>query len=200
MDGLEATAAIRERERMTGGHIPIIAMTANVMKGDRERCLDAGMDDYLPKPIRPAQLYATIEGGAMGAPDIEDESAGTAAEAPAFDLAAALAQAGGSESLLRELAAAFVEQAELLMQDINRSIKAADAETLERSAHTLKGSAAAFAAGPASEAAFQVETAAREGDFDAARAACDRLSDEVSRLSAALVELSGQRSEGGKEA
>ena len=60
MDGLEATAAIRQQERRRGGHVPIIAMTAHAMKGDRERCLEAGMDDYVAKPIRAAELFEKI--------------------------------------------------------------------------------------------------------------------------------------------
>jgi CheY-like chemotaxis protein len=60
MDGLEAAAAIRQRERDSGGHVPIIAMTAHAMKGDRERCLEAGMDDYVSKPIRAADLFQKI--------------------------------------------------------------------------------------------------------------------------------------------
>ena len=61
MDGLEATAAIRAREHATGGHMPIIALTAHAMTGDRERCLAAGMDAYVSKPLRPDELFATIE-------------------------------------------------------------------------------------------------------------------------------------------
>jgi CheY-like chemotaxis protein len=60
LDGLEATAAIRAQEQGTGRHLPIVAMTAHAMKGDRERCLDAGMDDYIAKPIQPAELMAAI--------------------------------------------------------------------------------------------------------------------------------------------
>jgi CheY-like chemotaxis protein len=61
MDGFEATAAIRDKEKLTGAHIPVIAMTAHALKGDRERCLSAGMDGYISKPIRTDEMYATIE-------------------------------------------------------------------------------------------------------------------------------------------
>jgi CheY-like chemotaxis protein len=61
MDGFEPTAAIRAKEKLTGGHIPIVAMTAHALKGDQERCLSAGMDGYVSKPIRTSELFSTIE-------------------------------------------------------------------------------------------------------------------------------------------
>jgi CheY-like chemotaxis protein len=61
MDGYEATTAIREKEKLTGGHIPIVAMTANALVGDREKCIASGMDAYISKPIRTSELFATIE-------------------------------------------------------------------------------------------------------------------------------------------
>jgi two-component system, sensor histidine kinase and response regulator len=62
MDGFEATAAIREKEQRFGGHIPIVAMTAHALKGDQERCVAVGMDGYVSKPIRTAELFSAIEG------------------------------------------------------------------------------------------------------------------------------------------
>ncbi|HYL11951.1 MAG TPA: response regulator [Terriglobales bacterium] len=62
INGFEATAAIREKEKKMGGHLPIIAMTAHALKGDRERCLAAGMDGYISKPIRPEELWKEIDG------------------------------------------------------------------------------------------------------------------------------------------
>ena len=72
MDGFEAAAAIREREKSTGGHIPIIAMTAHALKGDQERCLAAGMDAYVSKPIRTSELFGTIERTLERCPEVEE--------------------------------------------------------------------------------------------------------------------------------
>jgi CheY-like chemotaxis protein len=97
MDGFVATGQIREREQLRGGHIPIIAMTAHAMKGDKERCLKGGMDDYLSKPIKPKELRAMLERfSAQGTPDA------------AFDRVAALERVDGDEEFLRSLIALFV--------------------------------------------------------------------------------------------
>lgn len=185
MDGLEATAAIRERERTTGDHIPIIAMTANVMKGDRERCLEAGMDDYLAKPIRPRELYDMIEGTSPARP-ADATPACEQHHTPPFDPDAALDQIGGNKPLLLELAHEFTEQGASLMQQMQRAIESGDVDTLERAAHTLKGSAAAITAQSASKAALAVESAARQNDLDAATSAWAHLRDEMARLTEAL--------------
>ncbi|SVE62625.1 uncharacterized protein METZ01_LOCUS515479, partial [marine metagenome] len=173
MDGLEATRVIRSRENETDSHTPIIAMTAHVMKGDRERCLDAGMDGYLAKPIRAETLYNMIEN--LVADEVVDE---TITQTTAPDLArvgsghgvkreqrqnevlpqgpeephveqlfnwdTALEQLDGDEKTLKDIAEMFMMQYPKLVQAIRGSIENDDMSELRRNAHTLKGSAAVF--------------------------------------------------------
>ena len=183
MDGLEATAAIRQAEEQTGGHVPIIAMTAHAMKGDRDRFLAAGMDGYVAKPVRPHQLYAAVEGGG---PNAE-------AELPApmdlpFEWDAALENVGGDEAMLRELAEMFFAECPKLMQQIREHIASADGPELRRAAHTLKGSAHVFGAETAADAAHRLEEIGREEAFADAEEALALLEDEVARLLPALRE------------
>src|SRR5207249_1284227 len=111
MDGYEATAAIRLKEQMTGAHIPIIAMTAHAMKGDRERCLDSGMDGYIAKPIQSRVLYETVEGISPVAVAVGSSSRGLLPTATAtadcqlvLDWEAAVARLGGRTDLLKQMA------------------------------------------------------------------------------------------------
>ena len=183
MDGLEATAAIRQAEAQTGGHVPIIAMTAHAMKGDRDRFLAAGMDGYVAKPVRPHELYAAVEGGG---PNAE-----TGLPAPAdlpFEWDAALESVGGDEAMLRELAEMFFTECPKLMQQIREHIASADGPELRRAAHTLKGSAHVFGAETAAEAAHRLEEIGREEAFADAEEALALLEDEVARLLPALRE------------
>ena len=94
MDGFEATRAIREREHETGRHIPIVAMTAHAMKGDRERCLEAGMDDYLSKPVQKAELFRVLE-AQRPARSAAEPAAALASSDPVFDMSVALDRVDG---------------------------------------------------------------------------------------------------------
>ncbi len=179
MDGLEATAAIRRAEAQTGGHVPIIAMTAHAMKGDRDRFLAAGMDGYVAKPVRPRELYAAVEGA-------EAELLASADLPFAWDVA--LERVGGDEDLLRELAEMFFAECPKLMQQIREHIDAADGPELRRAAHTLKGSAGVFGAEEVAEAAHRLEEIGREAAFADAEEALALLEDEVTRLLPALQE------------
>jgi PAS domain S-box-containing protein len=177
MDGFEATAAIRARER-GGGHLPIVAMTAYAMKGDRERCLEAGMDGYISKPIQPRELWQTIE-----------KFSTAAANENVLDRRQALERVGGDARLLRELIAVFLAESPKVLKEVAEALAERDAAKLGRAAHTLKGAVATFGAEPARAAAQQLERLGNRGDLAAAAAAVPHLEAEMERLQAALREL-----------
>ena len=183
MDGLEATAAIRRAEAQSGGHVPIVAMTAHAMKGDRDRFLAAGMDGYVAKPVRPHELYAAVEGGG---PNVEAELPAPA-DLP-FEWDAALENVGGDEAMLRDLVEMFFAECPKLIQQIREHIAGAEGPELRRAAHTLKGSAHVFGAAEAVEAAHRLEEIGREEAFADAEEALALLEDEVARLLPALRE------------
>jgi signal transduction histidine kinase/DNA-binding response OmpR family regulator/HPt (histidine-containing phosphotransfer) domain-containing protein len=190
MDGLEATAAIRLAEAQTGGHIPIVAMTAHAMKGDRDRFLAAGMDGYVAKPVRPHELYAAVEGGGPNAEAGLPAPVGFDGELSRtyvpFEWDSALENVGGDEAMLRELAEMFFAECPKLMQQIREHIAGADGPELRRAAHTLKGSAHVFGGAAAAEAAHRLEEIGREEAFADAEEALTLLEDEVARLLPAL--------------
>jgi two-component system sensor histidine kinase/response regulator len=191
MDGFDVTAAIRARERPHGAHIPIIAMTAHAMKGDRERCLEAGMDGYVSKPLQARELFAAIESllPASAAIQAAVEEAPPARAEPVFDHAAALERFGGDQALMREILDLFLEETPMLLGQIRAALAAGDTEVLERSAHSLKGSVGTFGAKPAARAAQELENRAKAHDFAAAPAALEALENEVAGLTRALSAL-----------
>jgi signal transduction histidine kinase/DNA-binding response OmpR family regulator len=190
IDGLEATAAIRAQERQTGGHVPIVAMTAHAMKGDRERFLEIGMDDYISKPLQPADLFEAVEhlGRASSAPRqvksrAKQEDEAHQEDVPVFDREAALQIVEGDKDLMRELIDVFLStECTPLMNRIRVAIEQADAESLNRAAHSLKGAARNLAACKTADAAYQLETMGKANDLSAAGPVCDALEQ-------ALIEL-----------
>ncbi len=191
MGGLEATGAIRQAEAAHGAHVPIIAMTAHALKGDRQRCLNAGMDGYVPKPVRTEVLFEEI---ARLIPDarVTTEPAETRAEPAcrrAVDPAAALQRMGGDEDLLAELAGLFLENAPPMVTEAREALAAGDMERLGRAAHTLKGSVSNFSAKDAFDAAYHLETIARKGPADSAGPAVDALTEEIDRVMQELAAL-----------
>ncbi len=191
MDGVQATRAVRALEP-PACRVPIIAMTAHSMRGDRERCLDAGMDAYLSKPIDADVLMRTVERLAARSRDIfthRSDTADMTTEVPAdrqvLDLEAALRRLDGDQDLLRDVAAFYAQDAEPLLKEVEQALAVADAEEAGRAAHSLKGLASNF--GPASAAAAEaVEHAARDGDLRRAAELLPALAAEVSRLTGAL--------------
>lgn len=186
MDGLEATAAIRAREKEFHAHIPIVAMTAHALKGDRERCLAAGMDGYVSKPIRVQTLMEEIERCLQAIP------AAPAAEPLArqvLDAAALLERIEGDTALLADLARLFREESPKWLAAMRDAIDRGDAPTLERAAHTLKGSAGNLAAHRTAQAALRLEHLGREQNLAPAREALAQLEEEWKRLDPRLAEL-----------
>jgi two-component system, sensor histidine kinase and response regulator len=185
MDGLEATAAIRAREKSTGRHTPIVAMTAHAMKGDRQRCLEAGMDGYIAKPIRSVDLFATIEEALGHAPAAAPEHVPRPEEG-VLDWSVALSAVNGDRQLLREIILAFLEEGPRLIKEIRAAVAAGDADALRRAAHTLKGSMRYFGASRSFDRAYELETLAYRKQLDEAPTRAAELEIEVGRLIPAL--------------
>jgi CheY-like chemotaxis protein len=186
LDGLEATAAIRERERLRGGHIPIVAMTAHAMKGDREKCLEAGMDFYVSKPIQPRELIEVVE--SMTTPDDDGKMDGEGmADISVFDRTAALDRVEGDIDLLMELIELFFEQSPALMAEIHEHIAAGNALGVMSAAHSLKGSAGNLGASKAYDAANRLEQMARSGDLTGVDPLATELQHQILELTSALA-------------
>ena len=214
MDGYEATAAIRHREHQTGGHIPIVAMTAEALKGDRERCLTVGMDDYVSKPINPAEMYRAIErfpalclpadtglrecespaeplaeeqhGSAGASPSQNVTLHAAGGELPAVDWNVARHRLGSGSEVLSEFSELVKAQAPTLLADLRRAIETRDVKLLRRSAHTLKGSASYFGAEPLVQAALALEVLGRTESFENSAELLATLEHEVIQVLAAL--------------
>jgi PAS domain S-box-containing protein len=189
MDGFDATRALREHEAAAGRpRLPVIAMTAHAMTGDRERCLAAGMDNYISKPIRARDLFEVIARtvGSSGQPDVTAQ-ASAAVPAAGIDWSAALATVGGDRELLREVIAAFLQEAPPLLADLRQAAASADGEGVRRAAHTLKSSLRYLGAEMLYERALTLETIGRGGRLADLEDALRQFCQSVERL---LAELS----------
>ena len=172
MDGFEATAAIRARERETGAHLRIVAMTAHAMNGDCERCLRAGMDGYVSKPLDPRLLCAVVE---------QDVPAASR-QPSSFDRAAVLERLVGDEQLLSDIIRLFLEDCPARLAAIKAAIDQRNTADLCRETHALKGAAGNLSAVGLFEAAQILERLGTEGRLDALDAAWRLLSDEAAHV------------------
>jgi PAS domain S-box-containing protein len=188
MGGLEATAAIREHERTNGGHVPIVALTARAMAGDREQYLAAGMDAYVSKPLRADELFATID--SMVAP--------TPAEAPTSDVTglidadALLANFGGRADLLKQVVDVFLEDTPSILSRIGVALRAGNSADVVAAAHALKGSVGLFSQGPAYDDARRMEHLGRSGELADGEAVRAQLDTSVTTLMSDLRALVGR--------
>jgi signal transduction histidine kinase/PleD family two-component response regulator len=189
MDGLQAAAVIRQKAQQTGRRLPIIGLTAGATQEDQERCLAAGMDGYISKPVRADELLAVVEGMLPAtASQAVEEPMDTHAEA-FFDRSAALSYVDGDMGLLREMAELFLADYSQQMAKIRAAIASGDSQALMRAAHSLKGVVGTFAAKATCEAALRLEMMGENGDLLEARDAYACLEAEISRLAGVLARL-----------
>ena len=195
VDGFEATRTIREREKQTGGHIPIIAMTAHAMKGDKERCIDAGMDDYVSKPISSEILQKAIQhltsqdNRRDAVSHRETKAAESDDQAPSFDKEALLATFEHDWNFLQETVNMLLEDYPPMLEKIRKALQSGDAADLRRTAHALKGMVGNFQAKTAAQAAFKLEEMGRQKELSDAEQAYDALVNEMDRFKQSICKM-----------
>ncbi len=216
MDGFAVVAEIRRREKVSGAHLPIVAMTAHAMKGDRERCLAAGMDGYVSKPIRAQELFAEIDQVlSLDAHSCEADAEGKgkskhqrlSSQGPSnkntlridqepatpnhlhIDWDEALVSTGGDRELMRQLIDVFLAEGPRMLEEAQGAIEAQDELRVRRAGHSLKGCCGYFAVRETYEAALQLERCGQSGDFSEATAALRLLSHQIDRLTPALLQF-----------
>lgn len=204
LDGFQTTAEIRSGEQTSGLHMPIVALTAHAMKGDREKCLAAGMDAYLSKPLRSRELIALVEklcepvaaariGTAAARPDIgivtssaETSISSGDPDEQRIDFSGALDRMDGDRELLAEQMMFFLEDAPSLLGEISKAIESETAQSLQSAAHRLKGLVASYDLAVATELCLRLEIAGRDGVFDGTKEILEQLTPLVDRLSEAV--------------
>jgi CheY-like chemotaxis protein len=192
MDGFEATERIRQKEKEEGsGHIPIVALTAQAMKGDREKCLAAGMDDYVSKPIRDKDLFSAIENltDRFRNERKEGPSPSEDVESPVediFDLSKAMNAVDGDRALFEEAAKMFLKDAGDKLANLREGLLRADASGVEKAVHNLKRSVDHFGAKRALDAVSRLERIGKNGTWPEAETAQLELEREIKALEDAV--------------
>jgi len=181
MDGLEATRAIREQEAKSGRHIPILAVTAYATREDQQRCLEAGVDSYLSKPVSPDKLGAALERLLPPGGERDAERDAT----PVVDLDGALEAVAGDRELLREAVGLFMEyDYPRHLEELRKGLARQDARAVKRAAHGIKGTVDSFGGRAARDAALRLETMGRRDDLSGAQRAVEELEAEMEQFAA----------------
>ena len=198
MDGFEATTAIRNSEKVIGGHLPIIAMTANAMKEDLQHCIEIGMDGYVLKPIQRSALQEAINKVAAEpsqaqsraiTEEVTETEPGPVTQ-PVIDKAEFLDSVDEKMETIRELVGLFLDQdCPRLLPELQEAVSNCDSKALEHAAHALKGLVGEFYARPAFEAALRLETSGRNGNLEGIEEEYDVFKTEIERLKASLIAL-----------
>ena len=186
MDGFEATREIRKLEKQSGGHIPVIAMTAYATEGDRERCLAAGMDDYVSKPISASKLFKAIEvliAPLESAPSIDEP------KGDSLDRAGLMRSFENDHSLLKELVEIFINDYPQMLNTLRKSLETTDAKTFSRTAHSLKGMLRNFQAEAAADTAFDLEKRGKQEQLDGVDQIIEILAEQLDQVARKLKDL-----------
>ncbi len=203
MDGLEATRRIRDPRSAVRNHdVPVIAMTAHVMQGDREKCLNAGMNDYVSKPVSPEALVRALKKWLPDDTAVTREqfpgehealvsANASGAEPPLFDRAGVMARLMDDEDLARTIVEGFLEDVPRQIEALKGYLEAGDAASAERQAHTIKGASANLGGEALRAAAFEMEKAGKAGNLDAVRACLPELVNQFALLREAMNEFVG---------
>ncbi len=189
MDGFRVVEAVRQRERAADRRLPVVALTARSMKGDRERCLQAGMDEYVAKPVRRAELFAAIERVLAGRPPAEPAPREAAPAEDVLDAAVLLTACDGDPALLGQMIAVFQAVAPGHLSRVADAVASRNATELREAAHKLCGLVSAFST-LAAAAARRLEQAAASGLLDDAGDQYAALANLIRTLSPQLAGLS----------
>jgi two-component system sensor histidine kinase/response regulator len=211
MDGIEATMAIREREKLTGRHQPVVALTALVIKGDKQRCLDAGMDGYLSKPIRQQELDEVLEKFSSSLKLVDTDSALSetkkpehlrplaAAQSPqvpheltpsvALNEAELMDRIDGDLDFLAELTEIFRKEYPRQLSAARKAIEDRDRDALRQAGHALRGALANLAASDLAALAGEIESVADSGDLSATGVLVDQLEQDIKTVLRSLESL-----------
>jgi two-component system, sensor histidine kinase and response regulator len=200
MKSFAVTAAIRAQERQRGGHIPIVATLANAVEGDQERCLNAGMDTYIDKPFKVAELLATIEACVSQASTTDPTPSPPHLPSPdtcasentdsILSWEAGLAVVEGDEALYRELLVIFRDSVPMQLESLQEALRVGNMVAVEQEAHSLKSAAANIGARTVAEAARSLEQTAKQHDVDAAHRFSAQLRSAFTEL-LMLLDVSG---------
>ena len=191
VDGFEASRLIRVMEQKSKGHIPIIAMTANAIQGDREACLAAGMDDYISKPVILETLRGALDHWITGAtePVLECSEDPVETTAPVDDSVLEgirIVSESSDEDLLEEVVTLYLDESVRLIEEMSQAIAAKNSNMLRRSAHNLKGFSANLGGGHLASLCLELQGLAETGNFKTADTRLPRVLAECERVQAAL--------------
>jgi len=193
LDGLEVASRVRARENVSGAErVPIVALTARALAGDRERCLASGMDEYLAKPVDARALFHALD---RLIPHRAARSAGAPSDVTPprgiLDKEAIMARTEGDAQLLAEISEIFVRDSRALMEKIRDAVARGDSPELERATHRLKGGLGTLGARTAVEIAQRLEALGRDGRAAEGGSSASALAAELARLEPELIALAG---------